>query len=111
MGINTIHAKDLERSGITWNSLADPCTNVKVGASILSKCFAKYGDTWEGVGCYNSQTPSKRNRYAKLIYNLIEREKTKQKQQPAQTQVTSLQPQPANETSPWLLIESDYVSR
>jgi soluble lytic murein transglycosylase-like protein len=72
MQINTIHADDLAKAGIQWNSLADPCTNVRVGAWILSKCFAKYGYTWEGVGCYNSQTPSKRNRYANIIYKEIQ---------------------------------------
>lgn len=78
MGINTIHAPELERSGVHWSSLADPCINVKVGARILSRCFQKYGQTWEGVGCYNSQTPSKRDIYARKIariYKLVDKNK------------------------------------
>lgn len=71
MGINTIHEPELRRNGIPWNALADPCTNVRVGAWILSKCIAKYGYTWKGVGCYNSQTPSKRNIYANKIYKVL----------------------------------------
>ncbi len=37
-------------------------------------CFAKsLGYTWEAVGCYNSQTPAKRNRYAQLVSRQLER--------------------------------------
>jgi hypothetical protein len=78
MQINSVHAPELKRAGIPWSSLADPCTNVRVGAWILSRCFAKYGQTWEGVGCYNSQTPSKRDKYARQVaqvYNLVDKNK------------------------------------
>lgn len=78
MQINSIHEPELKRAGIPWNSLADPCTNVKVGAWILSRCFQKYGQTWAGVGCYNSQTPSKRDVYARKVaqvYKLVDKNK------------------------------------
>jgi len=50
-----------------WPELEDPCTNVMVGAWILSKCISKYGYNWKAVGCYHSQTPEKRDNYAKRI--------------------------------------------
>jgi len=55
-----------------WNTLGDPCSNIKGGAMILSNCMKKYGYSWEAIGCYNSQTPSKRDRYAMLIFRKIQ---------------------------------------
>lgn len=54
-----------------WSQLSDPCTNVKVGAWILSDCISRYGSTWEAVGCYNAVTPSKRQKYAARIYKEV----------------------------------------
>jgi soluble lytic murein transglycosylase-like protein len=54
-----------------WNALSDPCQCTKTGAWILSQCVKKYGYTWKAVGCYHSQTPDKRDRYAALIANTI----------------------------------------
>jgi soluble lytic murein transglycosylase-like protein len=57
-----------------WLRLGDPCTNVKTGAWILSRCIESYGYTWEAVGCYNARSSEKRARYANRIYRkLIER--------------------------------------
>lgn len=103
MGINTVHAKELKRLGIQWSSLADPCTNVKVGTWLLAKCIAKYGYTWEGVGCYNSQTPSKRNEYAQKIYQAL-KSQSKQRplhvepKQPSISEIAIIRPEPQ---SPW----------
>jgi Transglycosylase SLT domain len=66
-----------------WNTLGDPCTNIKTGASILSSCMERYGYTWEAIGCYNSRTPDKRDRYAMLVYRQmqhIEREEKELKE-------------------------------
>jgi soluble lytic murein transglycosylase-like protein len=54
-----------------WNTLGDPCSNIRGGAKILSGCMKKYGYTWEAIGCYNSQTPSKRDRYAHTVYRQL----------------------------------------
>jgi soluble lytic murein transglycosylase-like protein len=56
-----------------WSTLGDTCTNIKTGAMILAACMEKYGYTWEAVGCYNSQTPAKRNRYATLVSRQLQR--------------------------------------
>lgn len=102
MGINTVHEPELRRLGIPWQSLADPCTNVRVGAWILSKCIAKYGYSWEGVGCYNSKTPSKRNIYANKIYKVLMANSPKPiritRNQAPITEIASLEPE---STSPW----------
>lgn len=65
MQINSSWASTLGKKH--WNALADPCTNVRTGAWILRQCIDKYGYNWRAVGCYNSQTPSKRDRYAARV--------------------------------------------
>jgi hypothetical protein len=55
-----------------WKELGDACTNVKTGAWILSMCMNKYGYTWKAIGCYNSQTPDKRDKYAKMVFNQLQ---------------------------------------
>lgn len=71
MQINTIWAPVL---GIErWNTLGDPCSNIKTGAMILADCMKKYGYTWEAIGCYNSRTPDKRDRYALKVFSQLQR--------------------------------------
>lgn len=71
MQINSIWAPTL---GIErWNTLGNPCSNIKTGAMILANCMKKYGYTWEAIGCYNSQTPDKRDRYAQLVFKQLQR--------------------------------------
>ena len=60
MQINSSWAPTLGKE--RWNTLGDPCSNIKTGASILAGCMKKYGYTWEAIGCYNSQTPDKRDK-------------------------------------------------
>ena len=83
MQINSIWAKKL---GKTWNELGDPCTNVKVGAWVLAQCIQDYGNTWRAVGCYNSRTPSKGDRYAGKVYRIL----AKHAGQEQQMQVASI---------------------
>ena len=75
MQINSSWEPTLRRMGIAWESLADPCTNVMVGAWVLAHCVRKYGNTWSAVGCYNSRTPSRRDRYAAHIARIVDRER------------------------------------
>ena len=56
-----------------WQALSDPCFNVRTGAWILSRCIKDYGYSWQAVGCYNSRTPSKRDRYAARIGAILRR--------------------------------------
>jgi soluble lytic murein transglycosylase-like protein len=76
MQINSTWEPALRKLGISWNNLADPCTNVMVGAWVLSQCIRDYGYTWSAVGCYNSRTPSKRDRYAARVARIVKREQT-----------------------------------
>jgi|GEM_PF-1930293 len=55
-----------------WTSLGDACFNTKTGAWILAMCMNKYGYTWKAIGCYNSQTPGKRDRYAKMVFDQLQ---------------------------------------
>lgn len=71
MQINSIWASTLGKE--RWASLSDACTNVRTGAWILRQCINGYGYGWKAVGCYNSRTPSKRDRYARMIANVMEK--------------------------------------
>jgi hypothetical protein len=73
MQINSSWAATLGKE--RWNSLGDACSNAKTGAWILSMCMNKYGYNWKAIGCYNSQTPDKRDRYSKLVFDQLQRVK------------------------------------
>lgn len=70
MQINTIWAPTIGKE--RWKKLGDPCTNAKTGAWILSMCMNKYGYTWKAIGCYNSQTPEKRDKYSRMVFNQLQ---------------------------------------
>jgi soluble lytic murein transglycosylase-like protein len=71
MQINSSWAKDLGEN--LWNSLGDPCVNVKVGARILADCIKNHGYTWKAVGCYNARSPEKQIIYANKIYAILKK--------------------------------------
>ena len=71
MQINTIWGYSLGKEW--WSTLGDPCTNIRAGAMILASCMKKYGYTWEAIGCYNSQTPGKRDKYAMTVFKQLQR--------------------------------------
>jgi hypothetical protein len=73
MQINSSWAATLGKE--RWNSLGDACSNTKTGAWILSMCMNKYGYTWKAIGCYNSQTPGKRDKYSKMVFDQLQRVK------------------------------------
>jgi len=69
MQINSSWAKVLGKG--TWRRLGDPCTNVRTGAWILAQCVRRHGYNWRAVGCYHSNTPGRRERYAGRIASII----------------------------------------
>lgn len=69
MGINSSWLKDLGKFGITTESLLNACTNIMVGAWILSLAVKKHGMTWKAVGVYHSPgSPARQVLYANQIY-------------------------------------------
>ncbi|HSH28753.1 MAG TPA: lytic transglycosylase domain-containing protein [Thiohalobacter sp.] len=56
MQINTRWLEQLAGYGITREDLAEPCTNILVGAWVLAHNFTLYGDSWKAVGAYNAGT-------------------------------------------------------
>lgn len=75
MQINSSWLPVLKDFGIAEQQLLEPCTNIQVGAWILSQEVQRFGYTWQAIGAYNagpitSQT-SERARIRKLaIYRI-----------------------------------------
>lgn len=69
MQINSTWEKILGRD--RWETLEDPCQNVKMGAWILDQCLRKFGYTWEGIGCYNASSRQKKIEYAWKIFRSL----------------------------------------
>ncbi len=71
-GVMQINSSWYRTLGVeTWNSLSDPCTNVRVGAWVLAQCIQRHGYNWEAVGCYNSGNPERRKVYAKKVFHQL----------------------------------------
>jgi soluble lytic murein transglycosylase-like protein len=67
MQINSLWLPALARHGISAEALWDPCTNIDVGAWILSSNFRRYGINWNGLGAYNAGSIHLRAGYANKI--------------------------------------------
>lgn len=73
MQINSIHFPELASYGVAPPELLDQCKNVFVGAWHYKKMIRKYGNTWEAVGAYHSETPALRDAYARDIQQILRR--------------------------------------
>ncbi|CAM7652554.1 MULTISPECIES: type III secretion system invasion protein IagB [Citrobacter] len=74
MQINSSHFTELQRYGIDeYRLIAEPCTSIMVGASILSDMIKVYGNNWEAVGAYNAglkkENYPQRMIYARKVWN------------------------------------------
>lgn len=73
MQINSIHLPTLSRYGITKDTLMEPCKSVYIAAWHLRRKMDKYGNTWQAIGAYHSETPSLRDKYARQIADILAR--------------------------------------
>lgn len=71
MQIHPSHLKWLSKYGISERDLYDECTNINVGAFLLSDFIRMYGNTWRAVGAYGAgnarDKEAARNGYAQLV--------------------------------------------
>ena len=65
MQINTFWYPSLAEYGITPDNLWNPCTNIHVGAWVLSQEIERYGNTWTAIGAYNAGAYSKKTKEQK----------------------------------------------
>ena len=69
MQINSSWLPKLKQAGISESQLKnDACTNVHVGAWILSESFKTYGKNWRAIGAYNAISEDLRTIYAQKVY-------------------------------------------
>ena len=73
MQINSIHLAILSQYGISTGTLMEPCKNVYIAAWHLRQKMNKYGNTWQAVGAYHSETPTLRDQYSKQIAGILEK--------------------------------------
>ncbi|WP_153099004.1 lytic transglycosylase domain-containing protein [Paraburkholderia hayleyella] len=73
MQINSIHLPRLSQYGISTGTLMEPCKNVYIAAWHLRQKMNRYGNTWEAVGAYHSETPALRDKYAKQIAGILQK--------------------------------------
>jgi soluble lytic murein transglycosylase-like protein len=73
MQINSSHLPTLAQYGISQDTLMQPCKNVYIAAWHLRHEMNKYGNTWEAVGAYHSETPALRDEYARQISQTIDK--------------------------------------
>ncbi|HDR9834213.1 TPA: lytic transglycosylase domain-containing protein [Burkholderia multivorans] len=71
MQINSVHLSTLSRYGIDRNTLMEPCKNVYIAAWHLRQKMNRYGNTWQAVGAYHSETPALRDKYARQIAAIL----------------------------------------
>jgi soluble lytic murein transglycosylase-like protein len=71
MQINSVHLNTLGRYGISSATLMQPCKSVYVAAWHLRQKMNKYGNTWQAVGAYHSETPALRDKYSKQIIDIL----------------------------------------
>jgi soluble lytic murein transglycosylase-like protein len=69
MQINSSWFPTLLKYGITEKQLYDPCVSIEVGAWILAQNMRHHGNSWNAVGAYNSNNPTRSRQYAMKIYN------------------------------------------
>lgn len=72
-GLNSVHLAELSQFGIGQTDLLNPCIGTYVGAWHLAKKYRKYGNTWQAVGAYHSETPAENQRYQNLIYQEVQK--------------------------------------
>jgi soluble lytic murein transglycosylase-like protein len=101
MQINSSWAKALGTEH--WMKLGDPCTNVRTGAWILARCMRRHGYTWRAVGCYHSNTPRRRDRYACRIAAVMAKQARWSESQIQAPMVSAQPPDPLSDPR-------DYVS-
>ena len=73
MQINSVHLPVLAQYGISSGTLMQPCKNVYIAAWHLRQQMNKYGNTWQAVGAYHSETPVLRDKYAQQIVAILQK--------------------------------------
>lgn len=74
MGINSVNFSELKKIGIKPSHLLEMCPNIVAGAYLLTKKIKKYGYTWNAIGAYHSETPSRKMAYIAKIQRVITKE-------------------------------------
>lgn len=71
--INSVHLAELGRYGIDRKALGDGCLSAEVAAWHYRRQVDTYGDNWQAVGAYHSQTTARAAWYANQIATVLMR--------------------------------------
>jgi len=71
--INSIHFPELQRHGVQWQHLLQPCVGIHVAAWHLKNQILRHGNTWFAVGAYHSVTPSFNQAYQGRVMRELKR--------------------------------------
>ena len=84
MQINSFWYPFLEEHGISADDLWNPCTNIHVGAWVLSQEIVRYGNSWTAVGAYYAGAYTNKTKewkkkhyivYAERVYRKLNEQK------------------------------------
>ncbi len=75
-GVMQVMPSNARAAGMHPDVLWDACTNIYMGAWVLTQMKARFGDTWEAVGAYNAACTkfkgaacrTARSKYAWAVY-------------------------------------------
>lgn len=70
-GINSVHFDNLSKYNVRPADLTNGCIGSYVSAWLLSKKIQKYGNTWDAIGAYHSETPEHKSAYIWRIHNVL----------------------------------------
>jgi lysozyme-related protein Hpa2 len=73
MQINSVHLPALAPYGVSRPMLMDACVSVYVAAWHLKSKMVKYGNTWQAVGAYHSESPHENLVYQRQVEAIVHR--------------------------------------
>lgn len=72
VGIMQVDKLWFNRLNIPYYKGLDACYDIYLGAYVLARKIAEYGDTWQGIAAYHSADPEQNLAYSWEIYRAVQ---------------------------------------